>query len=97
MREDPTCGPDIRGPLEVLGVQVLGDSGVTNCARFKTKPIKQWGIGREFNRRIKKRFDELGIEIPFPHVTLYAGRPKKGEAPPLPVSLYDNQRGDSPV
>lgn len=52
------------------------------------KPIKQWSIGREFNRRIKKRFDELGIEIPFPHVTLYAGQGKRGEAPPVPVTLH---------
>lgn len=40
-------------------------------ARLKTRPLQQWTIGREFNRRLKKRFDELGIEIPFPQRTLH--------------------------
>ena len=41
--------------------------------RMKTLPIKQWEVKREFKRRMKNRFDELGIEIPFPHRTLYWG------------------------
>jgi small conductance mechanosensitive channel len=40
-------------------------------------PIQQWLVGREMNRRIKKKFDELGIEIPFPHVSLYFGEASK--------------------
>jgi small conductance mechanosensitive channel len=52
-------------------------------ARLKTKPIRQWYVGREFNRRMKKLFDERGIEIPFPHRTLYWGEPKRGEAAAL--------------
>jgi small conductance mechanosensitive channel len=42
-------------------------------ARIKTQPVKQWEVGREMNRRIKKRFDQEGIEIPFPHRSLYFG------------------------
>ena len=42
-------------------------------ARVKTRPIQQWRIGREFQRRMKKAFDGRGIEIPFPHRTLYWG------------------------
>jgi small conductance mechanosensitive channel len=38
-------------------------------ARTTTRPMKQWRVGREFNRRLKKKFDQLGIEIFFPHVT----------------------------
>ena len=58
----------------------------TGMKRLKTLPLKQWAVGREFNRRMKKRFDELGIEIPFPHLTLYQGQDKKGKAPPLFVA-----------
>jgi small conductance mechanosensitive channel len=87
MRADPHFGPDILEPLEILGVDSFGDSAVMLKARVKTRPVKQWKIGREFNRRIKKRFDERGIEMPFPHVTLYAGAGKRGEAPPLPLAL----------
>ncbi|MGE0747884.1 MAG: mechanosensitive ion channel family protein [Rhodospirillales bacterium] len=58
-------------PLEVLGVDSFGDSAVVIKARIKTRPIQQWSVGREFNRRMKKRFDAEGIEIPFPHRTVY--------------------------
>jgi hypothetical protein len=40
---------------------------------FKTKPLQQWAVAREFRRRIKKAFDAEGIEIPFPHRTVYLG------------------------
>lgn len=63
----------ILAPLEVLGVDRFADSAVVIKARIKTLPIRQWEVGREMNRRIKKRFDELGIEIPFPHRTVYLG------------------------
>jgi small-conductance mechanosensitive channel len=64
-------------PLEILGVDKFADSAVIIKARIKTLPIKQWFVGREMNRRIKKRFDELGIEIPFPHQSLYFGEASK--------------------
>jgi len=85
MRRDPTYQDLILEPIEVLGLDQFGDSAVIIKARTKTKPIQQWTVGREFNRRLKKRFDELDIEIPFPHVTLYMGQDKQGQAPPLHV------------
>ena len=87
MRKHPDFKDDILEPLEILGLDQFADSAVIVKARIKTKPIKQWGVGREFNRLLKKRFDEEGIEIPFPHVTLYIGQDKQGNLPPLNVSL----------
>ncbi|TRZ54783.1 MAG: mechanosensitive ion channel family protein, partial [Rhodocyclaceae bacterium] len=55
--------------------------------RFKVAPIEQWGVRREYLRRLKAAFDAAGIEIPFPHLTLYAGQAKDGSAPPLPLRL----------
>lgn len=66
-------------PFEVFGVQELGDSAVIVRCRFKTPPMHQWAVAREFRRRMKKRFDELGIEIPFPHRTVYFGAGKGPE------------------
>jgi len=86
MQQDKEYGPDIMEPLEILGVDQFADSAVIIKARMKTKPIRQWAIGREFNRRMKKRFDERDIEIPFPHTTLYFGEPKAGTPPPLHVA-----------
>lgn len=73
----------ILAPLEILGVDKFGDSAVVIKARIKTLPIKQWLVGREMNRRIKKRFDELGIEIPFPHRSFYFGEASK----PISIKL----------
>ncbi len=72
-------------PIDVAGLDQFGDSAVIIKARLKTRPGEQWGVGREFQRRMKKRFDELGIEIPFPHRTLYFGVDKEGRAPPLHI------------
>jgi moderate conductance mechanosensitive channel len=60
----------ILAPLDVMGVDRLGDFAVVIKARFKTLPGKQWLIGREMNRRIKKRFEEAQIEMPFPTQTV---------------------------
>ena len=93
VRGTPAFGDDILEPIEILGVDQFADSSVVIKFRTKTKPSAQWRVGREFNRRFKKRFDELGIEIPFPHVTLYMGEDKAGHAPPLNVSLDEKSTG----
>jgi len=86
LREDPSFKEDIIAPLEIMGLDQFADSAVIIKARTTTKPMMQWRVAREFNRRMKKRFDELGIEIPFPHVTIYPGQMKDGSAPPLRVA-----------
>jgi small conductance mechanosensitive channel len=63
----------ITAPLEVLGVQEFADSAVIIRVMFTTQPVKQWTVGREFRRRVKNTFDAKGIEIPFPHTTIYLG------------------------
>lgn len=87
LREDEEYKADILEPIEILGLDKFGDSAIIIKARTKTKPIKQWRVAREFNRRLKKAFDERNIEIPFPHVTLYPGQDKDGSAPPLHVMM----------
>ena len=80
MTEDPTLAADIISPLEAQGVQSLGDSAVVIRAKMKVRAGTQWGMKREFNHRMKNRFDELGIEIPFPQQTLTFGADKEGNA-----------------
>lgn len=86
VRRDPRFADDILEPLEMLGVDQFADSAVIIKCRIKTLPIKQWRVGREMNRRIKKTFDAKGIEIPFPHQTIYWGEPKQGKPAPLYVA-----------
>lgn len=70
LQKDHEFAPLILEPLEIMGVDAFLDSAILIKARIKTRPSQQWKVGREFNRRLKKRFDELGIEIPFPHRTV---------------------------
>jgi small-conductance mechanosensitive channel len=70
MRADPAFATDMLAPIEILGLERFTDSAVVLRARLKTKPIKQWSVGREFNRRMKKLFDARGIETPFSQRTV---------------------------
>ncbi|MBU0485673.1 MAG: mechanosensitive ion channel family protein [Proteobacteria bacterium] len=84
---------EIYGPLmlelpEIFGVDKLDNSAVVIKGRIRTKPIRQWQVGREFLRRVKLAFDEHGIEIPFPHQTIYFGEASK----PVAVELFDKYK-----
>lgn len=59
--------------VEVSGLNNFGDSALEIRARIRTRPGKQWGIGREYRKRLKEAFDTHNIEIPFPHQTIYWG------------------------
>jgi small conductance mechanosensitive channel len=65
-------------PLQVLGVEKFDESQMVIRMMVKTAPLKQWEVGRELRRRIKIRFDEKGIQLPFPHRVLIWGEPKQG-------------------
>lgn len=65
LQADPQFAPNILEPIEILGVDAFGDSAVTLKFRIKTPPLKQWEVGRELRRRLKKTLDARGITIPF--------------------------------
>jgi small conductance mechanosensitive channel len=83
MRADETLAPLIIEDLEIAGVEQWADSAVIIRARFKVQPLEQWTVKRAFLLRLKREFDRLGIEIPFPHLTIYPGRAKDGSTLPL--------------
>lgn len=85
MRADASVGPRILEDLDIAGVDQWADSAVVIRCRFKVKPIEQWGVRREFLQRLKVAFDARGIEIPYPHLTVYSGEPKEGAAPAFNV------------
>ena len=84
---DDEYASSLLAPLEVSGVTALADSSVNIRVRIKTAPGMQWAIGRAYNRLVKMHFDAAGIEIPFPHTTLYFGQEKDGSAPPAHVHM----------
>jgi small conductance mechanosensitive channel len=88
MRADHRLRDAILDDLEMAGVERLDDSAVVLRCRFKVAPLEQWNVRREYFRRIKAAFDEAGVEIPYPHLTLYAGAGKRDPAPPFSIRTY---------
>jgi len=87
MREDREWKDRLAEPIEIIGVERWADSAVILRSRLKVvPPIQQWNVKREFLKRLKQAYDEHGIEIPFPHLTIYAGELKDGSAPPFRVT-----------
>jgi small conductance mechanosensitive channel len=73
LAEDPAWSAQILKPPQVLRVDNLGDSGIDIKVTGDTKPVQQWAITGELRLRIKKAFDQEGIEIPWPHTKIYFG------------------------
>jgi small-conductance mechanosensitive channel len=70
MLRDPEFAGLIIEDIEVVGVDQLADSAIMLKARMKTAPAKQWTVRREYLKRIKAAFDDVGVEIPYPHLKL---------------------------
>lgn len=92
MRADPETGSKILEDIEMQGVQSWADSAVILRCRFKTVALAQWNVRRAYLGRLKQAFDAHGIEIPYPHLTVYAGQDKQGKAPAF--RLENNERGN---
>lgn len=100
MRRDEAFGSKILEDLEMVGVDRWADSAVILRCRFTVRPLEQWSVRREYLKRLKSAFDAEGIEIPYPHLTIYAGQLKDGSAPPhrvIPETAADMlaARGDA--
>jgi len=71
MRADPHWQNRILAPLEVIGLDRFTDSAQVIRVRLRTRPLEQFDVQREYNRRMKKAFDAAGIEMPSANQTHY--------------------------
>ncbi len=76
--EDPQWRPLVLEEVQVPGVESFGEKGITIRMSMKTLPLKQWDVARELRRRLKLRFDQEKIDVPFPSQTMYWG---EGQSP----------------
>ncbi len=83
LEKDSRFSGNILEPISILGVEQLANSSIQLKVRIKTQTGEQWQTRREYMRRLKYAFDKNGIEIPFPHTTLYWGEKSK----PMYISL----------
>ncbi len=77
LKDDPDFGKNLTSTPSAMRVSDLGDNGVDICIRGYTKPGEQWGLTGELRKRLKNRFDQEGIEIPWPHTKVYFGNSPK--------------------
>ncbi|MCI0547145.1 MAG: mechanosensitive ion channel, partial [Candidatus Rokubacteria bacterium] len=99
MRAEPRYASLILDDPTMLGVEAFGENGVVIKCFIKTAPQQQWVVKREMLRRIKRRFDELGIALPFAQRTAYTrpvidGDPRGNDGP---VADGDQRAADRPA
>jgi moderate conductance mechanosensitive channel len=63
MRREPEYRPAIRGDLELWGVDKVDGAMASIVGQIRCTDSGRWPVQREFNRRMKRRFQECGIEI----------------------------------
>jgi small conductance mechanosensitive channel len=73
LAQDPNFKNMFISAPQVQRVENFGDSAIDIKVLGDVKPMKQWDLTGEFRKRIKKVFDEEGIEIPWPHTKVYFG------------------------
>ncbi len=78
---DPQWGSSIISPPKALRVDNLGDSSIDVKVVGDVKPMKQWEVTGELRKRLKKAFDDEGIESPFPHRVMVTRGAKATDIP----------------
>jgi small-conductance mechanosensitive channel len=94
LRAEANWAEKILDDLDIAGVDQWADSAVVIKCRLKTVAQEQWGVRRAFLGRLKNAFDQAGIEIPFPHRTVYTLPAQEPETPGKP-SLPNNDLSQS--
>ncbi|WP_232823765.1 mechanosensitive ion channel family protein [Salinicola sp. CPA57] len=89
LRNDPMMRHHIWSALEVQGIESFDAGAAILRVRMRTAPIMQWDVARAFNLRLKQRFDEQGIDLAMPRMSVVMEQkpvPSGATGVPEPVS-----------
>lgn len=98
MRADPTFKHDILDDIEVFGVETFADTSFIVRSRIRTRPIRQWDVGREFNRRLKHNLEKRGIVQAVPGAPPFVSplQPQQAQPAPAPAPSEPQQQEEAP-
>ncbi|HBT31353.1 MAG TPA: mechanosensitive ion channel protein, partial [Pusillimonas sp.] len=80
--QDPALAGMVLDKIDIPGVTSLHERGYNIRVLIKTIPGMQWAVQRGFNRLVRKRFAEAGIDLPYPQTVLHFGKPQPGDIDP---------------
>ena len=82
MRREDAYRHAIRGDLELWGIDKVDGSMVSIVGQIRCTDSGRWPVQREFNRRMKQKFQDAGIEIASAGQTILMQVPQPSEAAP---------------
>ena len=83
LQQDPRFGPFILEPIEIFGLDAFTDWSMQLKLRIKTVPLKQWEVGRELRKRIRRRSWSMACRCRIPRIA--AVPPTTEREPPASV------------
>jgi small conductance mechanosensitive channel len=95
MRAEPAWGAMMRDDLQIFGLDQFGASALVITGQIRTGPGQHWAVRREFYARVKRRFAEEHIEMPYTYLPP-APPPAQPAAPPAlePQNPAPGEAGD---
>jgi small-conductance mechanosensitive channel len=82
LMQDPELAGMVLDKIDIPGVTSLHERGYNIRVLIKTIPGMQWAVQRGFNRLVRKRFADAGIDLPYPQTVLHFGKPQPGDIDP---------------
>ena len=68
LRQSPEFAPLLLEPVQIHGVVGFSDWSMQLRIRLKTVPQRQWSVGREFRKRLRRALNLEGIKVPYPAI-----------------------------
>ena len=90
LRADPAFGRGMLSDLQYWGVDKVTTQAVTLVGQIVCTDTARYGVQREFNRRLKRRFEEDGIRLAAPIQIVRIVPPPDAPGPDQPESGQDS-------